>query len=200
MIFMFYPVSPLTMLQTIIMVSIVVAILTAPVNLLVDYLFVEILSAPTVDSIKNQIQNQNEIVENHKSSNLTKLMKNAGEKVRRTSTATVDAIKVARRRYLSQGNQESLQIPESTIIAQNHAMISSHDLVQEQMMKLERESSSREVNRSQVKVDQYQRKNKYKEGEDVLLTQLLSEFVVDLSEQRRVLKPSVRDRYDLQWG
>lgn len=172
-------------------------------NLLVDYLFVEILSAPTAESIKdrnqNQIQNQNQIVSN-KPRNLTNLMKNAGDRARRTSIATSDAIKVARRRFLAkQGPQESLQIPESTSIAQNQAMISSQNLVQEHMAKLERESSSREVSRSQVKVDQYQRKKRFEDG-DASLTQLFSEFVVDLSEQRRTLKPSVRDRYDLLWG
>jgi len=163
----------------------------------VDYLFVEILSAPTADSLKVESQNQYEIAV-RKPSHLSKFMRNAGERVRRTSTATVDAIKVARRRFLAQENQECLQIPESTLLAHNQAMISSHNLVHEQMMKLEREVSSRDVSRSQSENWPVSKKERYEYGDD--LTQLFSEFVVDLSEQRRVLKPSVRDRYDFQWG
>ena len=41
-------------LQSVVIISFVVALLTAPVNLVVDFLFVEVISAPTIDSMKKE--------------------------------------------------------------------------------------------------------------------------------------------------
>jgi hypothetical protein len=76
-----------------IMMSVVVAIFTAPINLLIDYLFVDILSAPSADDAK--MQRQNDL----KESRLGRIVKKAGDTVRRASAVTADAVKVARRRF-----------------------------------------------------------------------------------------------------
>ncbi len=195
------------------MVSVVVAIFTAPINLLIDYLFVDILSAPTEDSLKSKPK------VTLQPNRLQKIVKKAGETGRRASAMTMDAIKIARKQVLL-GSHQSMQIPELTLEAHVQAKLSSHELVQDHKAKLERKSSSREVNRSQILVERQQRslsrqnhphknhdekKNsssshsrRTAEVDDI--TRLFSEFVVDLSEQRRVLKPSSRDNYDSQWG
>jgi hypothetical protein len=190
-----------------IMMSIVVAIFTAPINLFIDYLFVDVLSAPTVDDAKMQKEHGT------KQSQLGRMVKKAGESVRRASAVTADAVKVARRRF-GMGTHEAMQIPESTMEAHELARESSQHIIQERRDILEREKSFRHDNRSQVLLQRHQHKRatKYhlsegqlkrtrddsREGEE--LNELFSEFVVDLNEQRRVLKPSTRERYDSQWG
>lgn len=195
-----------------------VAIFTAPINLLVDYLFVDVLSAPTLDEMK--LKKHTEM----KQSRLNQIVKKAGETVRRASAVTVDAIKVARKNFSVSAAHESMQIPEKTIEASNQAKSFSQLFVQEQKAILEKQQSSRNANRSESLVARQQRKtidklknhrsqeneskshpksnskSKSKEEETQELFHLFGEFVVDLNEQRRALKPSIRDRYDSQWG
>jgi hypothetical protein len=170
-------------------------------------LFVDVLSAPTVDDAKMQKEHGT------KQSQLGRMVKKAGESVRRASAVTADAVKVARRRF-GMGTHEAMQIPESTMEAHELARESSQHIIQERRDILEREKSFRHDNRSQVLLQRHQHKRatKYhlsegqlkrtrddsREGEE--LNELFSEFVVDLNEQRRVLKPSTRERYDSQWG
>lgn len=190
--------------------SIVVAIFTAPINLLIDYLFVDILSAPSADDAK--LQRQNDLVN---SSRLGRMVKKAGDTVRRASAVTADAVKVARRRFGIKAAHESMQIPESTKEAHELARDSSQHIIQQRREVLEQEQSSRNVNRSQELVlrNKKKRATKYhmseggqlkrtRDDSDEVeeLNQLFCEFVVDLNEQRRLLKPSVRERYDSQWG
>ena len=195
-----------------IMMSIVVAILTAPINLLIDYLFVDILSAPSVDDAK--MQRENDL----KESRIGRIVKKAGDTVRRASAVTADAVKVARRRFGVMGAHESVQIPETTKEAHELARDSSQHIIQERRDMLERERSSRSMNRSQSLVRRHQkqrnRATQYhisqgqlkRAGDDnnsadlEALTELFCEFVVDLNDQRRLLKPSMRERYDTQWG
>jgi hypothetical protein len=189
-----------------IMMSVVVAILTAPINLLIDYLFVDILSAPSIDDAK--MQQQNEL----KESRLGRIVKKAGDTVRRASAVTVDAVKVARRRFGANGAHESIQIPETTKEAHELARDSSQQIIQERRDILERERSSRSMNRSESlvrrhhnarghdHVSQDQSKRTLDDAGDSELTQLFGEFVVDLNDQRQLLKPSIRERYDAQWG
>jgi len=178
----------------------------------IDYLFVDVLSAPTADDAK--MQRQNELAQ----SRVGRIVKKAGETVRRASAVTMDAVKVARRRLGVMRSQESMQIPESTKEAHELARDSSQHIVQERLSILERERSSRNVNRSQAMVERHQKSYEKKRatqyhvsegqlklsrdesGEEAELTQMFSEFVVDLNDQRRLLKASARDRYDTQWG
>ena len=192
------------------MMSIVVAILTAPINLLIDYLFVDILSAPSVDDAK--MQRENDL----KESRFGSIVKKAGDTVRRASAVTADAVKVARRRFGVMRGHESMQIPETTKEALELARDSSQHIIQERRDMLERERSSRSMNRSQSLVRRHQKqKNRATQyhisqgqlkragdiGVDSLaVTELFCEFVVDLNDQRRLLKPSMRERYDIQWG
>jgi hypothetical protein len=193
-----------------IMMSVVVAIFTAPINLLIDYLFVDILSAPSADDAK--MQRQNDL----KESRLGRIVKKAGDTVRRASAVTADAVKVARRRFGVMGAHESVQIPETTKEAHELARDSSQQIIQERRDILEREKSSRNLNRSQSLVrrhhKQKNRATQYHVSQGQLkrtradsvdseeLTELFCEFVVDLNDQRRLLKPSIRERYDAQWG
>lgn len=188
------------------MMSIVVAIFTAPINLLIDYLFVDVLSAPSADDAK--LQRQNDLG----NSRLGRIVKKAGDTVRRASAVTIDAVKVARRRFGVMGSHEAVQIPESTKEAHELARDSSKHIIEQRRDALEREQSSRHVNRSQELVQRQKRATKYQISEGQLkrvrddsdeteeLDQLFCEFVVDMNEQRRLLKPSIRDRYDNQWG
>jgi hypothetical protein len=196
-----------------IMMSIVVAIFTAPINLFVDYLFVDILSAPSVDEIKRHKQNE------MKESRLEQMVNKVGGTVRR---ASVGVIQVARRRFgvmnaatAGHGVHQSMQIPESTMEAHEIARVSSKHLIEERRDNLEREQSTRRGNRSQILIqrqkkretqshlshEQLKRTREVVEVEEVVeLNQLFIEFVTDLNEQRRLLKPATRERYDSQWG
>jgi hypothetical protein len=195
------------------MMSVVVAIFTAPINLFIDYLFVDILSAPSVDETKRQRE------QDTKPSQLSRIVKKAGESVRRASAVTADAVKVAKRKFRmgsSHKPHEAMQIPESTLEAHELARESSVRIIEERRDILEKEKSFRKDNRSQVLVQRHhnnkKRATKYKMSEEQLkrakddtgeaaeLNELFCEFVVDLNEQRRALKPSVRERYDSQWG
>ena len=198
--------------QTMIMMSIVVAILTAPINLLIDYLFVDILSAPSVDDAK--MQRDNELRESH----FGRVVKKAGDTLRRASTVTADTVKVARRRFGMTIAHESVQIPETTKEAHELARDSAQQIIQEHRDIIDKEKSSRSMTRSQMLVRRHrnqqsrstqspvsQHHSKSKGGPDdslysEALTELFCEFVVDLNDQRRLLKPSIRERYDTQWG
>lgn len=193
------------------MMSIVVSILTAPINLLIDYFFVDILSAPSVDETK--MRRVNDLKESH----FGRILKNVGDIARRASTVTADAVRVTGRRF-GVGGHVSLQIPETTKEAHDLARDSSQQIIQERRVMLERERSSRGINRSQSlarrhpkeknRGTQYyisQGQNFEKAGDsDHLnsdaLTTLFSELMVDLNDQRYLLKPSLRERYDAQWG
>jgi hypothetical protein len=188
------------------MMSIVVGILTAPINLIVDFLFVDILSAPSVDDAKLQREN------NLNQSPLGRMMKKAGDTVRRASAVTASVVKVARRNFGVHKSQHSMQIPESTIEAHQLALASSQQIVEEHRSILDKEQSSRKESRSQVLLARQKRGTQYhlsegklkrtndQSGEDEELNELFGEFVVDLNEQRRLLKPAARERYDSQWG
>jgi hypothetical protein len=189
--------------------SIVVAILTAPINLVIDFLFVDVLSAPSVDDLKMRKQNE------MNQSRLSKIASKVGGTVRR---ASVGAIQVARKRLgVNRTNTRtgsSMQIPESTMEAHELAVVSSKDLIEERKGILEREQSSRHDNRSQVLLERHQKKKTTKahrsdnqkgvrdssRGELDELDQQFYEFVTDMNEQRRLLKPAMRERYDSQWG
>lgn len=208
-----------------------VAIFTAPINLLVDYLFVDVLSAPTLDEMK--LKKQNEM----KQSRLNQMVKKAGETVRRASAVTVDAIKVAQKNFAVLVAHESMQIPETTIEAHVQAKSFSQELIREKKILIDQELAQINSNRPTSHLNRLKNKStrqptyisknipvklknhrsqeneskshsksksnsksKSKEEETQELFHLFGEFVVDLNEQRRALKPSIRDRYDSQWG
>lgn len=192
------------------MMSVVVAILTAPINLLIDYLFVDILSAPSVDDAK--MQRENGLRESH----FGRVVKKAGDTLRRASAVTADAVKVARRRFGMTIAHESVQIPETTIEAHELARDSAQQIIQEHRDIIDKEKSSRSMTRSQMLIRRHRNQQsrspqssqhhfKSKGGSDdslysEALTELFCEFMVDLNDQRRLLKPSIRERYDTQWG
>lgn len=153
-----------------------------------------------------------------KESKLNHIVKKAGETVRRASAVTIDAIKVAHRQFTGLPSHESLQIPETTMEAHILAKISTRGFIQEQKIVLEKQLSSRNANRSESLVARHQRnltrndnnhRNNHRNNQNDKkvelkeigeIPKLFGEFVVDLNEQRRLLKPSARERYDSLWG
>lgn len=69
-----------------IIISFVVALMTAPVNLVVDFLFVEILSAPTVDSLKKESRSSTS------QSRIQKVIGQASKMVRKASVASMNTL------------------------------------------------------------------------------------------------------------
>jgi hypothetical protein len=200
-------------IKAVVLVSIVVAILTAPVNFLVDFLFVDILSAQTEDEVKAKA-NQRKLISQ---------FANAANVVRRASLAS--SVKVNEMRKSIVG-REIVKIPEITSSAQILAVQSTNAILGDAQKRLSFLTDFREKNRSQILVDRQKKNQERKqqvldreridtlsgshgnrwgrirqqsEEEKEIVTRF-SAFAVDVVDQRKLLKPKQRDRFDARWG
>jgi hypothetical protein len=111
-----------------IVISIVVAMFTSPVNLIVDFLFHDILSAPTADSIKLQKQDTAMKRVARRVSTMGTDVANAGRRVgRRISQASVEAMAALAK---DGRGRQTLNIPETTMEAHINASVTTGHLVE----------------------------------------------------------------------
>ena len=209
-------------INAVILVSIVVAILTAPINFLVDFLFEDILSAQSIDQTKITLAK----LHPHLNLTFSQLNRTAGTFLSRvprmTSTKQGEGPLPT---PLSALNLQTVKIPSETSTAQSLASELASDLVGATQKRLKLMNESRDQHRSQHLVKREKltllRKQTVRERErergslgmtspqgsrtagitveEELLT-LFSSFVVDLSDQRKALKPNQRERLDVRWG
>jgi hypothetical protein len=175
----------------IIVISIVVAVFTAPVNLMVDFLFDDVLSAPTTSSIK--AQNQNTAFQR-----AGRRMSNA---VRRASVSVAGAVSSIRRSSVAAGvalvsiarggHRKSVAlvrtrvIPAETLSAQSLALACGTNLISR--LKEDNANFDAELGVSLRRVA-------------MSPEQRYSELVRDIDSQRLTLRPSEIEAYDGSWG
>jgi hypothetical protein len=206
-------------IDAVIIVSLVVAILTAPINFVVDFLFVDILSAQSIDQNKaNRAKSRLQL--NHAFSHLSRA---AGTLFSRTPMVPMKQGGPGDHQQAvppASFNRHTVKIPSETSSAQSLALELASDLVGNTQRRLKMLNEGREQSRSQHLVERekmnlvrkrtvierslgitrkHGRSSSTVVGDDELLT-LFSSFVVDLSDQRKALKANRRERFDVRWG
>jgi hypothetical protein len=196
-------------INAVIIVSIVVAILTAPINFFVDFLFVDILSAQTEDDAKaTAMANQTKIS--------THPTNSAANVIHRTSISG----KGRPKRNTFVGHEIAKKIPGATSTAHVLALESTGAILSDAQRRLALMNDFREQNRSKILVDRQQKtlerkltmvttpslqtklgKNIDLNGDDSEQGTLkrFAAFAVDVSDQRKALKPTARDQFDSKW-
>lgn len=202
-------------------ISVVVAMFTSPINLLVDFLFIDLLSAPTADSLKMEQLNTFQRIAKNVSQAGTEVI-NAGRRVgRRLSQASLQVVNI-----IAKSTGEDLSttrsIPQSTLEAQIIASTSATQLVnivqqENDSMRfkrnLERHESSvfkkrmtlLQKRRSERRAPDYEPRGTRSrffrnETKDKAIEDLFTELSVDIVEQRKYLKRSEQEIFDENWG
>lgn len=190
--------------EIVIIISIVVAVFTAPVNLVVDFLFNEVLAAPTADSLKLQAQDN--------------AMKRAGRRmsnaVRRASTQATAALSSAMQAVGDGGNKymrknmritTTRMIPGETQTAQSLAIASTSSVVDSFKQSRESFKSHRETLVGRNKVAGNDNASialalTNTNDPSIRSVALFSEFEKELYAQREVLRVAERPVFDENWG
>jgi hypothetical protein len=207
----------------ILVISIVVAMFTAPINLLVDYLFVNILSAPTADALKVKLLHSNAIKRVGEVG--TKIRRLSVNAARRASTTLQDAAgqisntRRGKRISLIQFDEknETRMIPDDTIRAQRLATASITQILhtiqdvqgnyEENRNALLLTSTSKSLvstrNRSDIESFRNQSKvitspNGWTSNSDV--DDKYVRLLTEIGAQRKRLKLSEQENFDRKWG
>jgi hypothetical protein len=210
--------------QTTIVVSVLVAILTAPINLVVDFIFEDILLAPTASEEKMQ-EIRLRRISMHQQGTLGQAMRRASNVARRASAATVQAVTHARSNFIGRmtsRRQQSgddlpsteMKIPDETSQAHAVAQASSQQLahqIQERNEKRKRTMMRKRLRQESVEPvgDEIRNPSSLMRMNTPSLSLVESmqqtegrfgEFKSDLVEQRKLVKVSARSRFDEKWG
>jgi hypothetical protein len=171
----------------------------------VDFLFLEILSAPTVDSMKIVEEEQSALRKaiGRVSMAGTKLGANVMATGRRLSNA-IAALPAATQH--KQHNQHftriSRLIPAATNDAHIMALASSEQVLQSAQRENEQMRSIRKTHSYRLTVQKQRSMRRQKKGrsDDASLENLFTELCVDIAEQRKFLPPEVNEDFDDLWG
>lgn len=204
-----------------------VALFTAPINLLVDFLFIEIISAPSADALKTQ--NQSAV------RRVMKRVSNAGRRISAASIQTAGALRksifgINRKTSVGKFEVDTTRVvPDSAAEAQILATQSVGALLDGAKRNINDRVSMRRTQRMQSKVMQVQAKHEAKEQRkyasfvgakaedhegsddtpvisggpalvDRKLREKFAELCVDIGEQRKLLKRSQQEGFDTMWG
>jgi len=206
---------PTMTVRVIIIISIVVATITAPVNLLVDFLFIEILSAPTADSLK--VRNRESLVK--------RVARRSSAVGRRVSSVSTQALKSLRNSVLRKprysfgltGNVPTTRmVPESAEEAHHIASTSVREILQDVKAKIDTRVTTRDVRRKESDTFKSKKnlheKRKYRQRSDSdvvnfqhdvsddTIDNIFFDLSVDITEQRRNLKNNQKEVFDTMWG
>lgn len=213
-----------------IIISIYVSMFTAVINLLVDFLFVDILFAPTLDSKKKEVESK----EAHfKRGVPTTSVTPSSRSVNDTVNSVTEF-----RSVVSLGNgsdshnfgltrmqsgkfdlETTRVVPSSTHEAHSLAVLCVKDIIKDRDSEMKSSQSRRDLNRQSSSLFQQKRSlekhrselkvrgesSKVKQNMSLMLdkTAVEDQFVdlsVDIIEQRKVLKRSQQERFDEMWG
>jgi hypothetical protein len=200
-------------------ISVVVAMFTSPINLLIDFLFLEILSAPTVDSLKlDELETFNRLADVISSFG-TSAVSGARTMGRRMGRRLSQVAQAAGIMNLSsvpkadQGVQRTLSIPPATLEAQIIASRTSSQLISQLREENETFVTKRDIERSASAVFHKRVTLLQKRTESVkgmpkkpvpvakkTIDDLFTHLSVDIIEQRKVLPMSEQEWFDEQWG
>jgi hypothetical protein len=194
---------------------------TSPINFLIDYLFLEILSAPTADSLKlDELETFNRLADVISSIGTSAVSgaRTMGRRVGRRLSQVAQAAGVMNISSVSKvekaGVQRTLSIPPATLEAQIIASRTSSQLISQLRQENEAFAMSRDLERSastafQKRVILNQKRTESVKGmpkqslrpvEKKTIDDLFTHLSVDIIEQRKVLPISEQELFDEQWG
>jgi hypothetical protein len=179
-----------------------VAIFTAPINLFVDFIFKNILSAPTADEIKLQAND----------TAIQRTGRRASNAIRRASiTASTAMNDVLSRRMAISKRNSVIAIPEKVRIAQELAIVTSDNVVSSFIANHKRFKSNRDVTvRSNSSTDAtenslrltdlvYNNVDNMSSWDHNYTHQVFEELSKEITLQRRHLRPKEQVLYDAQF-
>lgn len=208
-----------------IVISVVIAILTTPVNLIVDFLCIDILTAPTADDIKLNAQEN--------------IAKKVGRRLsnvaRRASNVTMDAVnsivkKIEPKKRQTMVMTKTMVVPGATKTAHSLASVSvkdflysakqnneefvSHRVIERTAaMTVERARSERKqhINHSSTigeiahhggnfNPSAFEVHSKVGKGLNSSVQSKFLELSIDMKDQRKKLKPCEQEEFDNYWG
>ena len=203
----------------VILLSIVVAIFTAPVNLLVDFLFCEVLSAPTADSLKIQTEDTTLKRAGRRMSNA---VRRASITASKAAGSVSNAFKRGSRKLSSIQPTVTRLMPNSTVEA--HALVHSSASIKDVMQSAQQSNAAIETHRrttmARVKRPTVVKGKPHKSSlhqqlpfsneidvkkfshyqNDTDMNETFLELCDDVQAQRKLLKRTEVDSFDTKWG
>jgi hypothetical protein len=183
------------------------------VNLLVDFLFMEILSAPTVDAMK--IQEEENVMQKTVrrvsvvGNRVGKNVKMMGRRMSNVIAAVPSALSHQKSEELV---KSSRLIPSATSDAHDIALASSKQILlsaqkENEQMRTRRQSESyqmtvhKQQNIRQARIEKAEKRQpRQGRSTDLSLENLFAELCVDIAEQRKQLPREVNEDFDDLWG
>jgi hypothetical protein len=197
----------------------------APLNLVLDFLFIDVLSAPSPDIMKAQLAE----------SSIQRAIRRVSNAARRASAASVRVIQSVRDKTTSrQSARKTFKVdttrvvPDTTTDAQVLAVTSLGDILKQTRSELDTQETERRQKRNQSHVSKTHdrlemRAHRYTmmaDGAhahvapsrrdvdaatsavvtDRKLAEAFSELIVDMTEQRKALKRWQQEAFDAMWG
>ena len=194
----------------------------APINLLVDFLFIDILAAPSGSKV-NAVAVK---------SRVRQTMRRVSQVARRLSAASIASISAAKSKWW-RAPSATFQVdtvrvvPDTTANAQDLAIISVGNLADNARKRIDNEVLDRKYNRSQAHVNKVQSRRDKRAHKNALqrqssqrvapskedrhrattfsvtdakIREVFAELCVDIVEQRKRLKRGQQERFDAAWG
>ncbi|CAE7472509.1 unnamed protein product [Symbiodinium microadriaticum] len=209
-------------IKAVVIISVVIAIFTAPVNLLVDFLFIEVLSAPSPDALKAASAESTV-------SRTVQRVSNVGRRVSAAIVNTAGNIKVGARKTILGTAAPKFDVdttrlvPDAAAEAQILATHSVGNLLDDARSNIDNRENLRRSQRQRASVVKVQKRQEQKQKKyavlsenspskqnlsrmmslsvtDDKLQESFAELCVDMTEQRKVLKRSQQDGFDAMWG
>jgi hypothetical protein len=204
--------------ETIVIISAIVAAFTAPINLLVDFLFLEILSAPSADITKLG-EEESTLVKTVRRASL--IGAKIGNQVHQRGRELLSTAQ--QRKSMFRDVRRLRQIPVTASAAHQVALENAHLVLDvarnEHEQYVNRRKTLREQHSAQSKTADGQPNKKHRplaprsgqdlpvslpsqvNNEDLPLDDWFDEFRVDLQQQRLSLKtPQLQQSFDEKWG
>ena len=209
-------VQPAITVKTIVIISVIVAVMTGPLEYLIDFLFWSVIDAPTADSLKMQ----------EEETLLARTVRNAGRRVsnvaqsvaaagRRFSNAIM-TVPERRKSSFSLNVQTTRGIPDSAREAQVLARASFSDIIDDVKQATAKRRDTRVQGRQTFltrvgsnagsqnpilpKADYARLKVSHVDDSELTIDELFDDMVVDMMEQRSNLLPDETTSFDREWG
>ena len=207
-------------IKAVVIISIVIAVFTAPINLLVDFCFIEILSAPSPDTVKAATADT-------AMRRTMRRVSNVGRRMSAVAASTAASITRAGRSTILGAPKLNVDttrlVPDAAAEAQMLAAHSVGNLLEDARSNIDNRENLRKAQRQQSSVLKVQQRQEEKQKKysimaensharqtlmrrmslgitDEKLKEVFAELCVDMTEQRKVLKRSQQDGFDMMWG
>lgn len=181
----------------VIIISIVVAVFTSPMNSFVDFLFIDMLSAPTADEDRLNAQDSFANRAQQSVANAVRRVSIAGQRIMANVQNTV------RRKSSFVNARFTRVLPDDALSARAQARLSARDIMlQATEYHNQREEQVRTRRRSSMTRRASSTSEQKQDADDDQPTpeEAMQCFYDDLAEQRLRLRGRQRDAFDSAWG